>query len=266
MVVDFDPVAFSLGSLLVRWYGLAYMVGFLGAWGWATLLIQRFHHKAGSNLQTETLSDLLTWLIVAVIVGGRLGEVLFYHPQYYLHNPLAIIQIWRGGMSFHGAIIGGILTVWLFASRKKIPFLTLTDLVTAGVPIGLFLGRIANFINGELWGRTTDVPWGMIFPLSGTNDLRHPSPLYEAALEGLLLFALLNLAIFFAGALSRRGMVSGGFLLGYGAFRMLAEFFREPDTHIGILLGFTSWGQWLSLPMVLAGIALLHASGKAPRD
>lgn len=253
MVADFDPIALSFGPIAIRWYGLAYLAGFLGAWWWAKYLIQRFAAGAHRGITPVMIDDFMTYAILGVIVGGRLGQVIFYHPVYYLQNPLEIFMVWQGGMAFHGGVIGVVLAMLLFTRRHKIPFRAFGDLFCAGIPIGLFFGRIANFINGELWGRTTDMPWGVIFPYSGTIDARHPSPLYEAGLEGAALFAVLCLLIYRVRALEYSGMVSGVFLLGYGVFRTIAEIFREPDAHIGLLFFGTSWGQWLSLPMVIIG-------------
>ncbi len=260
MIVDFDPIALSLGPLAIRWYGLAYLVGFLGAWWWAKYLIRTFSNGTHHGITPIMIDDFMTYAILGVIIGGRLGQVIFYHPIYYLQNPLEIFMVWQGGMAFHGGVIGVLLAMILFTYRRKVPLRAFGDVMCAGVPIGLFFGRIANFINGELWGRSTDVAWGVIFPHSGTADLRHPSPLYEAALEGLLLFAILCWLIYRCRGLLYSGMISGVFLLGYGVFRSIVELFREPDAHIGLFLFGTSWGQWLSLPMVMIGIWLIYAS------
>lgn len=255
MIADFDPIALSIGPIAIRWYGLAYLAGFLGAWWWAKHLIRRF--ATSNGIAPEMIDDFMTWAILGVIVGGRLGQVIFYHPLYYLQHPLEALMIWQGGMSFHGGVLGVVLAMVLFTRRRNIPFRAFGDLVCAGIPIGLFFGRIANFINGELWGRATDAPWGVIFPHSGTMELRHPSALYEAALEGGVLFLILSAMIYYWRALQYPGWISGAFLLGYGVFRSIAEVFREPDSHIGLLLFGTSWGQWLSVPMLLAGVWLM---------
>ncbi|MCK6418249.1 MAG: prolipoprotein diacylglyceryl transferase [Alphaproteobacteria bacterium] len=247
-----DPVAFSLGPLHVRWYALAYIAGFLIGWRWALRLTRLYPGQP----DRAAIDDLLSWVMLGVILGGRLGYVLFYKPVHFLHNPHEILMIWQGGMSFHGGALGVILAMAAFAHFKKIPFLRIADIVTACVPVGLFFGRIANFINGELFGRVTDAPWGMRFP--GGGDLaRHPSQFYEAALEGLVLFFILNIMIRRAEIRMREGFIAGSFLLFYGLFRALVEIVREPDAHLGYLWGVVSMGQMLSLPMMIAGIGVM---------
>lgn len=262
MVADFDPVALTIGPLVVRWYGLAYMVGFVGAWWWAKFLVRRFEPSGIGGVSPGMIDDFMNYAIIGVILGGRLGEVIFYNPGYYLAHPLEILFIWQGGMSFHGGVLGVVLALWLFSHRRGIAPLFLADLVCAGVCIGLFFGRLANFVNGELWGRVTDVSWAVIFPRSGDDLLRHPSPVYEAILEGLVLFLFLQWLIFRHRALDRPGVVAGAFLLGYAVARIIAELFREPDTHIGLLSFGSTWGQWLSLPMFLLGVWLIVRAGK----
>ena len=249
---QFDPVVFSLGPLAVRWYGLMYVVGFvafvsLGKW--------RVRHGLGNEMSEQDVDDLLLYGVLGVILGGRLGYVLFYKPEYYLAHPLEVLQIWAGGMSFHGGFLGVLLAVAIFSWHRKKRVIATWDFIAPLVPIGLGAGRLGNFINGELPGRTTDLPWGMWFPQVDREAVaRHPSQLYQFALEGILLFALLW---WFARKPRPMAATSGVFLIGYGAFRFLAEFTRQPDDFLGLLaLGF-SMGQWLSLPMVLAGIAML---------
>ena len=249
---QFDPVVFSLGPLAVRWYGLMYVVGFvafvsLGKW--------RVRHGLGNEMSEQDVDDLLLYGVLGVILGGRLGYVLFYKPEYYLAHPLEVLQIWAGGMSFHGGFLGVLLAVAIFSWRRKKRVIATWDFIAPLVPIGLGAGRLGNFINGELPGRPTDLPWGMWFPQVDREAVaRHPSQLYQFALEGMLLFALLW---WFARKPRPMAATSGVFLIGYGAFRFLAEFTRQPDDFLGLLaLGF-SMGQWLSLPMVLAGIAML---------
>ena len=249
---DFDPVAFEFGPLVVRWYALAYIVGLLVGWRYTGWLNRR---PAGLMPQIA-LDDFLAWAVIGIILGGRIGYILFYQPGYFLENPLAIIELWHGGMSFHGGLIGIILAMLLFARRRALPFLLLTDLVAAAGPIGLFLGRLANFVNGELFGRPSDVPWAMIFPAGGPLP-RHPSQLYEAALEGLLLFLVLFVLATVFQARRWPGMISGVFLAGYGLSRIVAEFLREPDPQLGFLWGGATMGQLLSAPMVLLGIAVI---------
>lgn len=246
-----DPIIFSIGPLSLRWYGLMYLIGFAAAFWLAGVRLSR------TNWTKEQLSDLLFWGFLGVILGGRIGYVLFYQFDLFLSDPLYLFKIWTGGMSFHGGLLGVLSALWLFARKVKCSFLEVGDYIAPLVPIGLGAGRIGNFINAELWGRTTDVSWGIIFPGAGPLP-RHPSQLYEFALEGVVLFALLWLY-------SRKprpvGAVSGLFLLGYGSFRFLVEFYREPDQHIGLYSGVfsqgISQGQILSLPMIIGGLALL---------
>ncbi len=261
---DFDPVAIHIGPLAIRWYALAYVVALLAGWRYCMRLAKR-PPQLVTPLQVD---DFLVWATLGVILGGRLGFVLFYQPGYFVANPLEIVKIWKGGMSFHGGLLGVLLAMLVYARRQGIMLLALADLVTAATPIGLFLGRIANFVNGELWGRTTDVPWGVIFPRA-SSEPRHPSQLYEAGLEGIVLFVVLAALIFSpVQALRRPGLVSGVFLAGYGAARVFVEFFRQPDPFLGSggFLAFgTTWGQWLSLPLVIGGIYLIaRAFRRAP--
>jgi phosphatidylglycerol:prolipoprotein diacylglycerol transferase len=254
---DFDPVAIHLGPFAIRWYALSYVVGLLLGWRYSIRLAKRPPHL----VTPEQFDDFLTWAVLGVILGGRLGYVLFYQPAYYLANPVAILRVWEGGMSFHGGLAGVTLAMIIFARRRDIRFLALTDIVAAAAPIGLFLGRVANFINGELYGRVTDVPWAVIFRHAG-NVPRHPSQLYEAALEGLVLFAILAWMVFGRPkALQRPGLTTGMFLVGYGLARMIVENFRQPDEYIGnegFLVMHTTWGQWLSVPLVLGGAYLIY--------
>jgi phosphatidylglycerol---prolipoprotein diacylglyceryl transferase len=246
---EIDPILVEIGPLAVRWYGVMYSLAFI--FGWPLLKIRAKRLK--SNLTEEALGDLLVWVLLGVVLGGRLGYALFYQPDFYLANPLAILRVWEGGMAFHGGLLGVVVSCCVFARRNKISCSLLVDLLVPIVPLGLLLGRIGNFINGELWGRVTDVPWGMVFPDAGYLP-RHPSQLYEAALEGILLFAVL----WWLGRKVRLpGFLFGVFILGYGMCRFIVEFFREPDLHMGFLsLGMTM-GQWLSLPMVIVGIGFL---------
>jgi len=256
---NIDPVAIALGPIVIRWYALAYVVGLVVGWRYVRALGRR-HPVA---IDQTAIDDLLLWATLAIILGGRLGYVLFYQPRMFVADPLAVLQVWRGGMSFHGGLIGVALALVLFARRRAIPALVLTDLVTAAAPIGLFLGRIANFVNGELFGRTTDVPWGVVFPHGGPIP-RHPSQLYEAALEGLVLFAVLALLIRTPWVRSRPGIVSGAFLVGYGLARTAMEAFRAPDAHIGFLAFGTTLGQWLSVPMIALGALLIVWAARRP--
>ncbi|MBI5919905.1 MAG: prolipoprotein diacylglyceryl transferase [Nitrosomonadales bacterium] len=249
-----DPVAIQLGPLAIHWYGLMYLTGF-GFFLW--LGRKRLRVLARPGWDDKFLDDLLFYGVLGVIVGGRLGEVLFYNPGYYFSNPAKILAVWEGGMSFHGGFLGVLVAMALFARAHKIQWLALMDFVAPLVPLGLGAGRIGNFINGELWGRPTDVPWAMVFPAADALP-RHPSQLYEFALEGLVLFALLWL---YSAKPRPVGAVSGLFLIGYGSFRFFAEFTRNPDDGIfGLMSLGVSMGQWLSLPMVLAGVVMMRWS------
>lgn len=248
-----DPVAFSMGPLDVRWYGLAYLAGFLLAWRYCLYLAGLDKEIRPSR---QDVDDFLPWAIIGVLLGGRLGYVLFYKPSYYLQNPQDILKIWEGGMAFHGGALGVIAALFVYPYVKGFSRLRLADIVCAGVPIGLFFGRIANFINGELYGRVSNVPWAMVFPHAGPQP-RHPSQLYEAFLEGLVLFALLFVLIKSSFIRNRPGIVSGTFLAGYGIFRGAVEFARQPDDYLGFVLGPLSMGQILSLPMIGIGAGLV---------
>jgi phosphatidylglycerol:prolipoprotein diacylglycerol transferase len=251
---NFDPVVFSVGPLAVRWYGLMYLLAFGAFWWLGTRRI-----KAGLAPITRTqLDDMLFIGVLGVILGGRLGYVLFYKPAYYLSHPLEILAVWQGGMSFHGGFLGVLIAMLYFARRQGIDWWRLMDFIAPLVPLGLGFGRLGNFINGELWGRVTDGPWGMVFRGAGDAP-RHPSQLYQMMLEGVLLFALLW---WFSSKPRPRAQVSALFLIGYGAARFIAEFAREPDAFLGLLALGLSMGQWLSLPMIAAGFALFWWSRK----
>jgi phosphatidylglycerol:prolipoprotein diacylglycerol transferase len=243
-----DPVAFSIGPLAVRWYGLMYLAGFAAGW-W---LGQRRIKAGRAPITRQQFDDLIFLAVLGVIVGGRLGYVLFYKPGYYAAHPLEIFAVWQGGMSFHGGLLGVMLAMWIAARRHRIHFLSLMDFVAPLCPLGIAAGRLGNFINGELYGRVTDLPWGMVFRGAGDAP-RHPSQLYQAALEGIALFVLLW---WFSSKPRPRGQVSALFLVGYGAFRFIAEFGREPDAFLGFLAFGLTMGQWLCLPMIIGGVAL----------
>jgi len=247
-----DPIIVSVGPLDLRWYGLMYLVGFLFAWWWGNRQC-RMSHYAAQGWTEQRFSDLLFWAFMGVIIGGRVGYVIFYQWAYFVDNPLYLFDITSGGMSFHGGLLGVITVLWIFAKRNGHSLLAVGDFVAPLVPVGLGAGRIGNFINGELWGRVSDVPWAMVF--RGAGDLpRHPSQLYQAALEGLLLFVVLAL---FSRKPRPTGAIGGLFLVGYGLARFVVEYAREPDEHLGYLAFGWSMGQWLSAPMVLAGIGLM---------
>lgn len=247
-----DPVAVAIGPFAIRWYALAYLAGFLFAWWYCMRLAQR----RGGRPTPEDVSDFVTWAILGVILGGRLGSVLFYRPDYYLENPLAVLMVWQGGMSFHGGLLGVIAAMFLYSWKRGFSPVALGDLVACAAPVGLFLGRLANFVNGELYGRVTDVPWAMVFPHSDGQP-RHPSQLYQAGLEGIVLFIVLFLLSRRPDVLERTGTLAGTFLVGYGLARITGEFFREPDANLGFLAFGATMGQLLSVPMVLAGLFLI---------
>lgn len=257
---QFDPVAIHLGPLAVHWYGLMYLLGFVL---FLTLGNYRIRSQPGSVFSSKDLDDFLTWAVIGVVAGGRLGEVLFYQPGYYLSHPAEILMVWKGGMSFHGGFIGVLVAMALFARKKGVSFWQISDFVAPLVPTGLAAGRLGNFINGELWGRVApaDLPWAMVFP---QVDLlpRHPSQLYQMLLEGLTLFVILWL---FSSKRRPMGQVSALFLAGYGFFRFVAEYFRTPDAGIFGQSDVISMGQWLSLPMIVTGVALFAWFGKHDR-
>ncbi len=259
-----DPVLFQIGPLAIRWYALAYVAGILGGWWYVLRLIrltpEPTRHRAallhGEAITPKHVEDFINWAIIGILAGGRLGYVFFYKPLYYVYHPLEAMMIWKGGMSFHGGMIGITLAAYFFARKYKLRFFKLQDLIAAAAPIGLFFGRISNFINGELYGRITFGPLGMVFPHSDGLP-RHPSQLYEAAMEGLVLFAVLYYLTHHRHALKKPGMLSATFLIGYGLSRFIVEFFREPDAHLGFLLAGLSMGQILTIPMVLLGVFIL---------
>ena len=254
---DFDQVILPLwGPLAIRWYSLAYIVGTMLGWLYTRHILRKYPQK---GLTVAHLDDVVSYLIVGVVLGGRLGYVLFYKPLYYLAHPLEALQIWQGGMSFHGGLIGSALAFALYAWRRKVPFFTLTDVASTAAPIGLFFGRIANFINGEVYGRVTDVSWAVLFPTGGYLP-RHPSQLYEALLEGFVLFFVLLWFVACRQKLYARGFTSGLFILGYGVARFFVEFYREADDFLGYFLSCFTLGQFLSLPLIMYGAYLMKRS------
>ena len=255
----FDPVIVTIGPFAIRWYALAYICGILLGWLYARALIRTERFWGGrAPLTLNDYDDFIVWVTLGIILGGRIGYVLFYNLPHYVAHPLEALELWKGGMSFHGGFIGCVLAVIFFARKRDIPMLSLGDITCAAGPLGLLLGRIANFINGELWGRATDVPWAMVFPAGGDVP-RHPSQLYEAALEGVVLliglFALIN-----RGALKRPGFIIGTFAVGYSCARIVVENFREPDAQLGYLWGTTTMGMLLSFPLLLAGLGFIGYS------
>lgn len=267
---NIDPVALHLGPISIKWYGLAYMAGFVLAWLYVRKLVSApaLWHKDKPPFGIERVDDLLLFMTAAVIIGGRLGQVLLYDPRYYLANPLEIFMVWKGGMSFHGGVIGCAIAILLFSRLYKVPLRTIADLVCASVPFGIFFGRIANFINSEHWGRVTDAAIGMVFP-NGGPEPRHPSQLYEAALEGLAMIIIIRFVTHSMLGLKRPGLVTGVWLAWYAIARIICEFFREPEAvHALNIAPFTA-GQLYSLPMLLLGIVFIvtarpaDAQGKA---
>ena len=265
---QFDPVAVSLGPIAIHWYGLTYLLAF-GLFMLCAHL--RLKHEPFRSIQgpgawsRKDIEDMLFAGVLGVVLGGRLGYCLFYKPEFYLANPLQILYVWQGGMSFHGGLLGVVLSqVWFARTRQK-PFWQLMDFIAPCVPLGLAAGRLGNFINGELWGRPADpsLPWAMVFPQSGSNIPRHPSQIYQLLLEGLLLFLILWL---YARKPRKEAQVAAVFLAGYGAMRFIAEYFREPDAHLGVLALKMSMGQWLSIPMIFAGVLLwVWAETRVPK-
>ena len=260
---NLSPVAFELGPIVVRWYALAYVAGLLFA-VWYLKQLVSLPRLWGANAPTLTIpqiDDMFLWFLLGVIGGGRLGYVLFYKPFYYFAHPLEILQTWDGGMSFHGGFLGVVIACLIYGRRHGVRLDRLLDLGAAVTPVGLGLGRLANFINAELWGRSSDLPWAVVFP--GDNFARHPSQLYEALLEGVILFALLRLATHHYGVLKNPGRAAGLYALFYGASRIFIEFFREPDDFLGYFGGFFTMGMLLSLPLLVTGIWLLLRSRHA---
>ena len=254
-----DPVLVEFGPFAIRWYALAYVAGLLFGW-WA---MRRIADRPGSAVTRLHVDDFLVWCTAGVLIGGRLGYALFYSGDLFLNEPWRVLEVWKGGMSFHGGLAGVVIAQIIFARRHNLPLMQLTDLCALVVPVGLLFGRLANFVNGELWGRPTDVPWAMVFPHA--DDLpRHPSQLYQAGMEGILLLALVWSVWRLAGGDRRPGMVTGAFLAGYGTARIIGELFRQPDAQLGFLAFGATMGQILSLPMVLGGIGLLVWAARRP--
>ncbi|MBX3513007.1 MAG: prolipoprotein diacylglyceryl transferase [Xanthobacteraceae bacterium] len=256
-----DPVLISVGPFSIHWYALAYVGGLIAAWWLARRIAAAKAYWGGvSPMVPEDIDDVIVWAALGVVLGGRTGYVLFYNPAYYAAHPAEIFVLWHGGMSFHGGFLGTILALLLFARSRGIPMLSMLDVAAIVTPIGLFLGRMANFVNSELWGRVTDVPWAFVFPNGGPNP-RHPSQLYEGALEGIVLFAIL-LFMWRRGVLKYPGMIGGVFVGGYGVARIVSEFFREPDVQIGYLAGGLTMGMLLSIPMLIVGFGAIWIAWK----
>jgi len=259
-----DPVAFSIGPLDIRWYALAYIAGIVLGWLYIGRLVRDDRLWGGAPRPNEKeIDDFVLWATLGIVLGGRIGYVLFYDPALYLADPVEVVKVWHGGMSFHGGLAGVAVAMLVFARRRPWPWTALTDSVAAAAPIGLFFGRLANFVNGELWGRPTDVAWAMVFPHAGPEP-RHPSQLYEAALEGVVLFLVLRLVTHRLHGLERPGFVTGLFAFGYGTARIIAEFFRMPDAQLGFLFGGATMGMLLSVPLVVLGLWLMLRPVRAP--
>jgi len=252
---NLDPILFDLGFIEVRWYSLAYIFGILIGWWYGKKIIIQKSVDLDNNSEARVFDDLITYLVISIIIGGRIGYVIFYNFNYYINNPLEIIKIWEGGMSFHGALIGIILGTYVFSKKNKIKVFFFLDVIACVAPMGIFLGRIANFINSELVGKVSDIQWSVIFPLIDESP-RHPSQIYEALLEGIILFYILRYVI------NRKGYKIGNcscvFLIVYGLFRIISELFREPDAHIGYLFGLMSTGTFLSIIMIFSGLILFN--------
>ncbi len=257
-----SPVMLSLGPLEIRWYSLAYVIGFLFSWVYIRKLsFNKSLYSRSSSLDSKLVDDLVFYSVIGLILGARLGYIVFYNLEFYLQNPLNIIYVWEGGLSFHGGLIGIIIATLYTSKIYKTLFFELSDLICVSAPVGIFLGRVSNFINGELYGRPSSTFFGIIFP-NADNQYRHPSQLYEAFFEGILLFIILNISIFFFKTLSRPGYVSGLFLTLYGVFRFLVEFSREPDIQVGYIYNFLTMGMVLSIPMIISGIIIMIVASK----
>ena len=250
---NLDPILFDFGFLIIRWYSLAYIFGVLSGWWLAKLIILKRFKNLSFSIGAKEFDNLITYLIISMLLGGRIGYIIFYNFEYYISNPVDILKLWEGGMSFHGALIGIIFGTHLFAKKRKIFNFFLLDIIACVSPIGIFFGRLANFINAELVGKTTDVFWGVIFP-NIDNAVRHPSQLYEAFLEGLVLLIVMNIILFRKEY--KRATCSYMFLVLYGIFRIISEFFREPDVQIGYLFNLVSMGTFLSVFMIVAGMVI----------
>ncbi len=251
---NLDPILIDFGIIIIRWYSLAYIFGIIIGWWYGKKIITHILSNTGLKFKLKNFDDLITYLVISIIIGGRIGYIIFYNLNYYISNPSEILKIWEGGMSFHGALLGIIIGTYLFSQKKGVSTFFMLDIIACVAPIGIFLGRIANFINGELVGKATNISWSVIFPLIDMLP-RHPSQLYEAILEGIILFLILNILIF--KKKYKIGLSSCLFLIFYGIFRIISEVFREPDAQIGYLFGLFSMGSLLSFFMILSGFVIL---------
>tara|TARA_Y100000590_G_scaffold221023_1_gene250142 strand:- start:1830 stop:2639 length:810 start_codon:yes stop_codon:yes gene_type:complete len=257
-VHNFDPVLIDLGLFQIRWYSLAYILGIVLGWAYALKIIKNTQNNVNNYqpIKKSDFEDIIIYLILGIILGGRLGYVFFYNLEYYIQNFLEIFKVWHGGMSFHGGLIGVVISIFIFSKNKNTSFFKYSDIIACVTPIGLFLGRIANFINGELFGKVSNLPWAVIFP-NGGNFARHPSQIYEAILEGALLFVLLNFLAFKKNLITKTGYVSSFFLIIYSSFRIFSENFREPDEHLGYLFNYFSMGTFLSILTLISGFVII---------
>ena len=263
IVHNFDPVLIDLGLFQIRWYSIAYILGIIIGWVYATKIIKltTINKYNFEQIKTSQFDDLVIYLIIGIILGGRLGYVIFYNFEYYSQNFFEIFKLWRGGMSFHGGLLGVIVSIIFFSKKTKTNFFKLSDIVSCVTPIGIFLGRIANFINGELYGKISTLPWAIIFPYGGSLA-RHPSQIYEAILEGIILFILINYLALKKKLLFKTGYISGLFLVSYSILRMLSEIFREPDLHLGLFFNYFSLGTVLSMATLVAGLVIIMSAKK----
>ena len=259
-ILNIDPIAISIGPIDIYWYGIAYMLGMLLGLYYSIKIVNSQKIECGLNISKKDIDEIFLWIILGIIAGARIGYVLFYNFDFYLDNPATMFALWKGGMSFHGGALGVIIAIAFYSWIKNKSFLEIGDVICPVVPIGLFFVRIANFVNGELWGKATNVPWGIVFPKAGENP-RHPSQLYEAGLEGLFLFLVLAIIVRYRG-LKKRGLVSGSFLFIYSSSRIVVEFFREPDQHIGYIFPSMTMGIILSIPFLIMGLLLIIKSFK----
>ena len=257
IIHNFDPVLVDLGFFQIRWYSIAYILGIVVGWIYANKIIKKLNEKYNyTKITTKNFDDLIIYLILGIIIGGRLGYVIFYNLEYYINNFFEVLKIWEGGMSFHGGLIGVIIAAYIFSKTKELNFLNFTDIISCVAPIGIFLGRMANFINGELIGKASSLPWSVIFPEAG-NIPRHPSQIYESILEGIVLLILINFFALKKKMLLKTGYISGLFLILYSILRILSEYFREPDEHLGYFFNYFSMGIILSVITLFAGLSII---------
>jgi len=267
IIHSFDPVFIDLGFFQIKWYSIAYIMGIILGWAYALKIIKKLQNNAGNfePIKRSDFDDLLVYLVLGIILGGRLGYVIFYNLEYYIQNSFEIFKLWQGGMSFHGGLLGVIVAIFIFSKNKNANFFKYSDIVACVAPIGLFLGRIANFINGELFGKISTLPWAVIFP-NGGNIGRHPSQIYEAILEGVMLFILINFLALKKNLIIKTGYISSFFLITYSILRIFSENFREPDQHLGYLFNYFSMGTVLSILTLISGFLIIYLLKKNERN